>query len=143
LPMAAIFQGATVELFAHLLRDGYQPEQGPHLIELRGGDAGAPVFFAHPAGSEVVCYMPFARLLTPGRPLYAIAPPPLTPQRTLPFATFAERAAAYADLVEQAQPDGPCTVVGWCYGGANAYGIAQELLRRGRDVDLIMIDTHA
>ena len=78
LPMAAIFQGATVERFAHLLRAGYQPEDDAHLVEIRSGAAGRPIFFAHPAGSEVVCYMPFARLAEPvDRPLYAIAPPPL------------------------------------------------------------------
>jgi amino acid adenylation domain-containing protein len=143
LPMAAIFQGATVERFAHMLREGYREERDAHLVEIRGGGTRPPLFFAHPAGSEVVCYMPFAQLVDPGRPIYAIASPRLDVGGNLSYKSFEERAAAYADLVEAAQPTGTCTVAGWCYGGVNAFGIAQELTRRGRSARLIMIDAHA
>jgi thioesterase domain-containing protein/acyl carrier protein len=143
LPMAAIFQGATVERFAHMLRQGYRRETGAHLVEIRAGTSGSPVFFAHPAGSEVVCYMPFARSLEPeDRPLYAIAPPPLVDGK-LPFASFEERAAAYAGLIRQVQPHGPYTLAGWCYGGSNAFAVARHLEDEGEDVSLTLIDTHA
>jgi len=143
LPMAAIFQGATVERFARTLREGYQPPTGPHLIEIRPGSGGPPVFFAHPAGSEVVCYVPFARLVEPAdRPLYAIACPPLDEAGRMPFAGFAERAAAYAELVRQAQPHGPYTLVGWCYGGANAFAVGRALEDQGEQVTVVLIDSH-
>ena len=75
LPMGAIFQGATVERFAHMLRDGFQPETEVHAVQLRPGP-DRPLFFVHPAGSEVVCYMPFAELIEPAtRSLYALASP--------------------------------------------------------------------
>ncbi|MGC4813633.1 amino acid adenylation domain-containing protein [Micromonospora sp. DT228] len=142
LPMAAIFQGATVERFAHLLRDGYAPEQEAHLVEIRYGTAGRPIFFAHPAGSEVVCYMPFARLTEPlHRPMYAIAPPPLV-DGELPYATFEQRAAAYVELIRRQQPAGPYTVAGWCYGGVNAFAIAAELESQGEQVELTLFDSH-
>ncbi|MFI0825161.1 amino acid adenylation domain-containing protein [Streptomyces roseolus] len=142
LPMAAIFQGATVERFARMLREGYREETGVHLVELGSGGSGTPVYFAHPAGSEVVCYMPFAGLVGPDRPLYALASPPAV-DGALPFATFRERAAAYAELIRAHQPEGPYALVGWCYGGSNAYAVARELERTGADVSVVMIDSHA
>ncbi|MFG2330906.1 amino acid adenylation domain-containing protein [Streptomyces sp. NPDC048604] len=146
LPMAAIFRGATVERFARMLREGYEEEDAVHLVELGSGEGGdgaaAPVFFAHPAGSEVVCYMPFAELLQGGRPVYALASPPPVDGR-LPYAGFGERAAAYAELIRGVQPRGPYTVVGWCYGGANAYAVAAELERAGERVSVVMMDAHA
>ncbi|MCX4959045.1 non-ribosomal peptide synthetase [Streptomyces virginiae] len=144
LPMAAIFRGATVERFARMLREGYQDETGVHLVELGSGDGtGSPVFFAHPAGSEVVCYMPFAALVEPaGRPLYALAsPPPVDGE--LPFTGFGDRAAQYAALIRETQPEGPYTVVGWCYGGANAFAVAGELEKSGAEVSVVMMDAHA
>ncbi|MEJ2853298.1 MULTISPECIES: non-ribosomal peptide synthetase [unclassified Saccharothrix] len=143
LPMAAIFQGATVERFARMLREGYREADRPHLVELRAGAPDVPpLFFAHPAGSEVVCYMPFAKLLEPvERPLYALASPPPV-DGLAPFASFEERAAAYADLVREVQPQGPYTLAGWCYGGSNAYAVAQELERRGEQVSVVLIESH-
>ncbi|CCH32066.1 putative non-ribosomal peptide synthase [Saccharothrix espanaensis DSM 44229] len=143
LPMAAIFQGATVERFARLLREGYQEEDRAHLIELRAGKPDVPpLFFAHPAGSEVVCYMPFTKLLEPAdRPLYALASPPPRDGRS-PFATFEERARAYADLVRRTQPEGPYALAGWCYGGANAYAVAHALEEQGEQVSVVLIESH-
>ncbi len=142
LPMAAIFQGATVERFAQMLRQGYEPETGPHLVQLRHGTAEQPVFFAHPAGSEVVCYVPFGRLLEPDdRPLYAIGCPRLV-DGAFPYAGMQDRAAAYADVIRRAQPDGPYTLVGWCYGGINAFAIAHELERQGEQTSLLLIDAY-
>ncbi|MEV1047013.1 amino acid adenylation domain-containing protein [Streptomyces sp. NPDC049916] len=142
LPMAAIFRGATVERFARMLREGYQDEAAAHLVEI-GSGTGAPVFFAHPAGSEVVCYMPFAGLLAGAdRPLYALASPPPGEDGALPYADFGARAAAYADLVREAQPEGPYTVAGWCYGGTNAFAVAGELERTGAEVSVVMMDAH-
>ncbi|MEU3372746.1 amino acid adenylation domain-containing protein [Streptomyces sp. NPDC006660] len=141
LPMAAIFRGATVERFARMLREGYQDEADVHLVEI-GSGAGSPVFFAHPAGSEVVCYMPFAGLMAgQDRPLYALASPPPV-EGALPYADFGARAAAYAELIRATQPEGPYTVAGWCYGGTNAFAVAGELEKTGARVSVVMMDSH-
>ncbi|MEU9701159.1 amino acid adenylation domain-containing protein [Streptomyces sp. NPDC047981] len=144
LPMAAIFQGATVDRFARMLREGYRAETGVHLVELGSGTGGGtPLFFAHPAGSEVVCYLPFAELVEPaGRPLYALACPPPVDGK-LPFTDFGDRAAQFAELIRETQPEGPYTLAGWCYGGANAFAVASELEKDGAEVSVVMMDAHA
>jgi amino acid adenylation domain-containing protein len=143
LPVAAIFQGATVERFARMLREGYQEQTDAHLVQIRAGHPDArPVFFAHPAGSEVVGYMPFAGLLEPAeRPLYAVSAPALR-EGQLPYDTFEERAADYARVIRAAQPAGPYSLVGWCYGGTNAFAIARELEDQGEQVEVVLIDAY-
>ncbi|MCL7458333.1 amino acid adenylation domain-containing protein [Micromonospora echinofusca] len=143
LPMAAIFQGATVEQFARMVRDGFRPEGDVHAIRLRAGaDTETPIFFVHPAGSEVVCYMPFTELVEPAeRPLYALASPEPVDGR-FPYETFEQRAAAFAGLIRELQPSGPYELVGWCYGGSNAYAVAAELERAGETASVVLIDAH-
>ena len=142
LPVEAIFQGATVEQFTALLRDG--PVGGSldaaRLLEMRPG-AGRPVYFPHQAAGVVLCYAPIAAHFEPAdRPLYAIACPALSDGR-LPYATFEHQAAAYADLITARQPHGPYDLVGWSYGGMIGHAIAAELERRGADVRLVMLST--
>ncbi|WP_261566775.1 non-ribosomal peptide synthetase [Frankia gtarii] len=142
LPMAAIFQGATVEAFARMLRDGVEQPTGVHAVRLRDGrDGSPPLFFLHPAGSEVVCYMPFAEHLPPERPLYALASPPPVDGRAA-HATFEERATDFARLIRELQPEGHIDLVGWCYGGSNAYATAVALERAGVRVAVTLVDAH-
>ncbi|WP_434740539.1 non-ribosomal peptide synthetase [Micromonospora sp. SH-82] len=143
LPMAAIFQGATVEQFARMVRDGFRPEGDVHAIRLRAGaHSETPIFFVHPAGSEVVCYMPFTELVEPAeRPLYALASPDPVDGR-FPYETFEQRAAAFAGLIRELQPSGPYELVGWCYGGSNAYAVAAELERVGETASVVLVDAH-
>jgi thioesterase domain-containing protein/acyl carrier protein len=143
LPMAAIFQGATVEQFARTVRDGFRPEGDVHAIRLRtGADTATPIFFVHPAGSEVVCYMPFTELVEPAeRPLYALASPEPVDGR-FPYETLEQRAAGFAWLIRDLQPAGPYELVGWCYGGSHAFAVAAELERAGETASVVLIDAH-
>ncbi|MFE4453081.1 amino acid adenylation domain-containing protein [Streptomyces sp. NPDC056796] len=50
-----------------------------------------------------------------------------------------DKTARYADLVETAQPDGPCRLLGYSLGGNLAFETAKELERRGRRVDHVVI----
>lgn len=144
LPVESLFHGATVEQFAVLLReagDGEIASRPASLVELRGG-TGRPIYFPHLSGGEVACYGPFAGLLEPaGRPLYAILGPDLDDAGQLPYASFADQAASYADLIRERQPSGPYDIVGWSHGGTIAYGIAAELETRGARARLVLLGT--
>ena len=65
--------------------------------------------------------------------------------RRLPRRRLPEIAADYLGEVRQAQPRGPYCLGGFCAGGAIAYEMAQQLLKAGEEVDLlVMIDaTHS
>ncbi|MFJ5680717.1 amino acid adenylation domain-containing protein [Streptomyces sp. NPDC093097] len=141
LPVAALFQGATVERIANTVREGCREDGSVHLVRLRGGSDRTPVFFAHLASGEIGCYMPLASLVEPqDRPLYALASP-LPVDRALPYADFAERAAAFAAAIREVQPHGPYTLVGWSYGGPNAHAVAHELEKAGEATEVVLIDS--
>ncbi|KQZ02951.1 non-ribosomal peptide synthetase/type I polyketide synthase [Streptomyces clavifer] len=50
-----------------------------------------------------------------------------------------DKTARYADLIETAQPEGPCLLLGYSLGGNLAFETARELERRGRRVDHVVI----
>lgn len=45
----------------------------------------------------------------------------------------------YCDAIGSVQPEGPYDVLGWSYGGHIAFGVAQELRRRGLDVATLTV----
>jgi amino acid adenylation domain-containing protein len=140
LPMAAIFQGATVERFARLLRDRPETDREARVVPLRAG-TGTPVFFAHLAGNDLMPYLALvARLRPADRPVYGLSSP-VAVDGVLPYATVADRAIAYADAVRSVQPAGPYTLVGWSYGGVSAHAVAHRLEAGGADVRVIMVDS--
>ncbi|NEC93059.1 thioesterase domain-containing protein, partial [Streptomyces sp. SID12501] len=48
-------------------------------------------------------------------------------------------AAEYADLIRQVQPEGPYRLLGWSLGGNVAFAMADELRRRGQEVELLTL----
>jgi amino acid adenylation domain-containing protein len=140
LPMAAIFHGATVERFARLLRDRPEADQDVHLVPLRPG-TGTPVFMAHLAGNDLMCYLPLVDRMRPvDRPVYGLSSPAAV-DGVLPYATVTDRAATYAAAIREVQPSGPYTVVGWSYGGVTAQAVAHQLETHGADVRVVMVDS--
>jgi amino acid adenylation domain-containing protein len=112
------------------------------LVPPAEAGSGRPFFLIHPAGGDVFCYSGLARELSPDRPVYGLAAPPLAAEdRT---SELEERAAVYVEALIFAQPRGPYAVGGWSLGGIFAWEVAQQLLRRGAEVELlVLLDTRA
>ena len=72
LPLAALFQQATVEHLARLLcePDACAPESS--LVPLARAASGRPFFAVHPAGGTVFCYKLLADSLEPARTFYGL-----------------------------------------------------------------------
>ncbi|MBZ4420207.1 non-ribosomal peptide synthetase [Myxococcus sp. RHSTA-1-4] len=141
LPVAALFQGATVERVAELLRR----EQGPAspLVLLRGGTQRRPFFCIHPVGGTVLAYAELAHLLGPGQPFYGLQSPGLEGEAP-PCDRLEDLAALYLDAVRAVQPRGPYLLGGWSMGGSIAFEMARQLHARGEEVGLLaLIDTFA
>jgi thioesterase domain-containing protein len=141
LPVAALFQGATVERLAALLRRG--PAGLPHgdpLVEIQPLGDLPPLFFVHPIGGGVLCYAELARRLGPRQPFFGLQAPELAGGGgSARFSSIEERAAAYIDSLRGLQPAGPYRLGGWSMGAVIAFEMAQQLTRAGEAVELVAL----
>ena len=115
LPVSVLFRGATIENLARVLRR--QIDAGPPkaLVELRQGSR-RPVFFVHPVGGNVMCYVELARHLGADRPFYA-----LQASGRVSEPRIETLAADYIKEIQVVQPAGP-------------YAARRMVLRRDRGV---------
>jgi amino acid adenylation domain-containing protein len=163
LPISALFQAATVERLADLLRAGVERTAGERsgsersggergggertgsegagrstLVAIEPGREGAPFFCVHPIGGSVLCYRELARHLGSRLPFYGLqAPDPEGGDP--PPATIEEMARRYLEAVRERQPRGPYRIGGWSMGAAIAYEMAQQLARQDEPPALLVL----
>jgi thioesterase domain-containing protein len=112
------------------------------LLPIRVAGARPPLFCAHPLSGLSWCYAPLARYVPPGIPLYGLQSPALDGAGQIPR-SLRELAAICAAQIQAVQPDGPCHLLGWSFGGSLAHEIAVQLQAAGRQVAaLILMDAY-
>lgn len=137
LPLAILFQGATVEHLAGVLRREQETPPYSALVRIRAGGS-QPFFCVHPVGGGVLCYAGLARHLGPERPFYGLQARGLNGEEA-PFSHFEEMAAHYLTALRAVQPYGPYLLGGWSLGGVIAFEMAQQLHRQGEPVALLAL----
>ena len=143
LPLSILFEKATIEALAPILRQDGEADASP-LVEIQRGAGGhRPLFLVHPAGGNVLCYGALARHLGREQPVFGLQDPnferPGEPRFVLP-----EMAALYVDAVREVQPRGPYRLGGWSLGGVLAQEMARLLETAGEEVEhLLLIDTRS
>ncbi|TCP54483.1 amino acid adenylation domain-containing protein [Tumebacillus sp. BK434] len=141
LPLAQLFQQATVEGIANLLRQGGQAPYTP-LVELAKGE-GSPFFCVHAVGGSALSYLELANALGGEQPFYAFQARGLEGAES-PFADIETMAACYVAELVNVQPAGPIHLGGWSFGGSVAYEMVRQLQAQGREVaSLVLIDSYA
>ncbi|WP_158708263.1 non-ribosomal peptide synthetase [Streptomyces sp. NRRL S-455] len=126
---------SVADLSARLAARGdHEPME--RLLPLRASGSRRPVFCVHPGSGMSWCYSGLVRHLPADIPVYGIQAAGLDGDGRLP-ATLEEMAAEYADLVQEAQPQGPYRLLGWSLGGNVAFAMAGELRARGQEVELV------
>ena len=142
IPIVRLFEGRTVERMAAFLGRADRAESDSSLVLLQPAPAGEPLFWVHPAGGGVLCYMELLRHL-PGHPSYGFeargrsGPEP-------PLASIPEMATRYLHELRGVQPEGPYRLLGWSMGGLVAFEMAQRLLAEGEEVALLgLLDARA
>jgi amino acid adenylation domain-containing protein len=158
--VVAIFDAPTVAQLADYLRqhyptavtricDGVDVDAGESvarewspLVEIQRGNSERPLFFVHPIGGNIFCYVDLARELGSEQSFYGLQSFGLAGDET-PLNDVSEMAARYLDAIRRVQPEGPYMLGGWSFGGLVAYEMAQQLQRAGQEVGLLaLIDTH-
>ncbi len=139
LPLATLFQGATIEYLAKLLKqDTKHPDQ--MVQEIQGGHANPPFFAIVTPGVNALGYVALARHLGPDQPLYRIQGPGRRLfERPYTAAEYEQMAANYIEAMKTVQPTGPYYVGGMCEGARIAFDMVRLLEARGEEIALLAI----
>ncbi|MEO1614412.1 MAG: thioesterase domain-containing protein [Planctomycetota bacterium] len=98
-------------------------DQIPVVAEVRSGKGGASALMVHEVGGRCGYARYLAADLLPGVSLYVTNQPAVDHSPT----SLEALAELYADAWMAAEPDGPKTLVAFCWGGPLAYAIASHL----------------
>lgn len=144
IPLTALFQDATIERLANLVRGvSSVPQAVVHQIQA-GGDR-PPFFAAVLAGLNSLGYVPLAKHLGTGQPFYTLQSPgpnPNTIGRPYTIQEYEAVAAEYVKAMRTVQPHGPYYIGGTCEGARIAFEMTRILESEGETVDLLaIIDT--
>ncbi|MCP4664320.1 MAG: amino acid adenylation domain-containing protein, partial [bacterium] len=143
LPLTALFRSPTVEQLADLLRSEAEPAASSCLVAIQATGSKPPLFCVHPAGGNVLSFVPLAQELGPEQPFYALQSRGLENDQE-PLATIEEMAARYVAELREVEPQGPYQLAGWSFGGLVAYEMACRLQADDQQVALLaLFDTPA
>jgi len=138
LPLAALFQEATVEHLAALLRQpsGNACERSLAPMCREGG--GRPFFCIHPAGGTVFCYRSLAEHLGADRPFYGLQARGVD-GGCEPHTEVDQMVAHYMAAIRSVQSRGPYLLGGWSLGGNLAFETARRLIEQGEQIGLLAL----
>jgi amino acid adenylation domain-containing protein len=138
LPVATLFQGATIEQLAKILQDPLQLQPGTKIVEFQSGGSRAPIFFLPSFACEVTYCKAIAKYLDPDQPVYGIQPC-LGNGQAHKSAPLEAMAADYIKALRAFQPDDPYYLAGYSFAGLVAFEMAQQLTAEGCRVKLLAI----
>ncbi len=139
IPLAALFQGATVEYLARIVR-GTEFVHQQLLVEIQGGGSKPPFFVAVLPGVNSLGYLPLSKHLGTDQPFYKLQLPERR-FRNRPYTAseFEMLAADYVDAMRALQPEGPYYLGGMCDGARIAFDMARLLKSQGETVGLLAV----
>jgi thioesterase domain-containing protein len=138
LPLATLFQAASVAEFAALLREGGWHASWSSLVPIQPVGSRSPVFLVHGAEGNVLLYRSLAQHLGPDQPVYGLQARGLNGTGHMDT-SVQEMASAYIKEIMSVQPRGPYHLGGYCMGGIIAFEMAQQLRQMGEQVKVVMM----
>ncbi|XXT21833.1 amino acid adenylation domain-containing protein [Sorangium sp. So ce429] len=140
LPLSTLFENATVERLAGVLRVRAASTGRTALVPIQQGGTSPTLFLVHPVGGDVLCYASLASRLGPGQPVYGLQVPERGPNGG-PLTRIEDMAEHYISELRSVQPKGSYRLAGWSMGGVIAFEMARQLRNAGQEVSLLaMID---
>lgn len=139
IPLTALFQDATIEHLAGLIRT---PESIRHrtLIEIQSSGSLPTLFAVIVPGVNALGYVTLSKHMGTDQPFYALQGPgervanrPYTPQE------YEDMAWNYIRAMRELQPQGPYYFGGMCEGAHIAFEMARLLENAGEKVNLLAI----
>ena len=140
-PLATVFQGATVEHLAKILHQHSKAPPHSSLVAIQPGGKRRPFFLINPAGGHVFPYVHLAHHLGSDQPSYGLQARGLEEGQE-PHTRIEDMAAYYVEALRTVQPWGPYLLGGWSMGGVVALEMAQQFQAQGQKVALLaLLDT--
>jgi amino acid adenylation domain-containing protein len=139
IPLATLFEGATIEALAQrVVETRADDTEWPTIVPLRTAGDRPPLFFLHGHDGQLLYFRELVQSLRPDQPAYGVQPVGLD-GRAQPFRSLEEMASHYADEIVRFQPEGRHLLVGYCFSGALAYEVARRLEDRGHPPRLLAL----
>jgi thioesterase domain-containing protein len=141
LPLAGLFEEATIERLAAIIRSIRGREQGADLgvlLPIQPNGSRPPLYCVHPSGGSVHYYFRFAHAFDDDQPVYGLQAAGLEGDGE-PDTTIEAMAARYVAEIRRFQPDGPYRLLGWSLGGIVVFEMARQLRDLGERVDLAAV----
>lgn len=143
IPLVSLFQEATIDHLADILRQGTRSISWPVLVEIQTGSSKPPLFCVSAPNVNALGYRSLAHYLGPDRPVYGLqAQYPEDLQGEHSQKAIDELATEYLAGIRKVQPRGPYFFIGMCRGAHIAYEIARRLEQERQSVVLVgILDT--
>ena len=138
LPISTLFRKPTIEQLAEVLRENAAPPAASQLVPIQTQGSATPLFCPAGGGGSVLYYYPLAKHLGVDQPFYGLQAVGLDGESE-PLRRVEDLAAVYLQEVRAVQAHGPYRIAGHCFGGLVAFEMAQQLLRAGETVELLML----
>lgn len=138
LPLAALFEDATIERIAARLEAAAEDEAEPDVVVLHPAGHAAPFAFLHGdvRGGGWYCRR-LAAILGTDVPLIVL--PTLQPRGESDLRTIEQMARHHLATLRRAQPSGPYRLGGFCVGGLVAFEMARQLRAEGEVVERVVL----
>ncbi len=137
LPLAALFQAATVEQLATILRQS-EPALWSPLVAIQTSGSKPPLFCIHEIDGHILFYRKLALYLDAEQPIYGLQAQGLDGKHA-PLSRIEDMAALYISKIRTVQPHGPYFLVGYSLGGVIAFEMAQQLQAQGQEVAMLAL----
>ncbi len=138
LPLATLFQAATVEQLASILQQSGKLELWSSLVAIQPAGSNLPLFCIGGAGGDVFYFRDLSNHLGLEQPVYGLQAQGLDGKQA-PHTRIEDMAAHYIKEIRTFQPEGPYFLAGHSVGGLVAFEMAQQLQMQGQKVGLLAI----
>jgi thioesterase domain-containing protein/acyl carrier protein len=142
LPLATLFQEATIAHLADVIQSREAPAKWSSLIEIETTGDHQPFFCVHGITGDILWFRDLAHRLSPYFSFYGLQARGLDGVQE-PLSRIEAMAALYISEIRKVQPKGPYFLGGASLGGTIALEIAQQLLSQGEEVGILAIFDHA
>src|SRR5262249_46858595 len=105
LPLATLFQAATIEQLADLLRQEEWSAPWSSLVAIQSNGSKPSLFLIHAVGGNVLHYRDLSRYLGPDQPFYGLQAQGLDGKQ-VPHTRVEDMAALYIREIRTLQPEG-------------------------------------